>query len=111
MDLTKASREEIERIRDLGAVAYLRGYIRLMVRELEIDESDVEGMNHMLLQMVEPLNIATEAIWRGLMNDKPEEMEKVLARFKESLDQIGEETDGGEGDDGEPGSDLEPGGN
>lgn len=85
-------KETVERIRDLGAVAYLRGYIRLMVRELGLDESDEKGMDHMLLHMVEPLNIATEAIWRGLMKDKPEEMEKVLARFKESLDQIpGEE--------------------
>lgn len=85
------SKEEVERIRDIGAVAYLRGYIRLMVRELGLDESDTEGMNHMLLHMVEPLNVATEAIWRGLMKDKPEEIEKVLARFKESLDQIPEE--------------------
>lgn len=82
------SNEAVKRIRDLGAVAYLRGYIRLMVRELDIDESDTEGMDHMLLQMVEPLNVATEAIWRALMSDKSEEMEKVLARFKESLEPL-----------------------
>lgn len=85
------SQPEIERIRDLGAVAYLRGYVNLMARELDIDTSDIEGMNHMVVLMVEPLNVATEATWRALMNDKPEEMEKVLGRFKESLDKIHEE--------------------
>jgi hypothetical protein len=87
------SREEIVRIRDLGAVAYLRGYVRLMARELGIDESDSDGLDAMVVEMVEPLNVATEAAWRALMKDKPEDMEKVVARFKESLDQIGKGPD------------------
>ena len=89
--MEELTKEAITRMRDLGAAAYLRGYVHLMVRELEIDESDTEGMNHMLLLMVEPLNVATEAIWRAMMKETPEEMEKVLERFKAELDKVRQE--------------------
>jgi hypothetical protein len=62
-----------------------------MARELGVDDSDYSAIQAFVEQMVEPLNIATEAIWRALMNDSPEDMEKVLERFKDSLKAIRDE--------------------
>lgn len=89
-DPAELPREELERGRDLGAATYLSAYIHLMLRELGIAHfaSDTAGVNSMVEQMVEPMNIATEAIWRALMDDHSGEMEKVLERFRESLDAI-----------------------
>lgn len=83
-DPEELSREELERARDLGAVTYCGAYVHLMGRELGVDTSDKESLNHMLLQMVEPMNQATEAIWRALMNDHVGK-EEALIRFRKSL--------------------------
>lgn len=83
-DPSKMPREELERAKDLGAAAYCAAYIHLMARELGIDETDTEGIRTMIVQMVEPMNHATEAIWRALMNDNVGK-EEVLIRFRQSL--------------------------
>lgn len=85
---TKIPREELERMRDLGAVAYHSAYIHLMAHELGVDVSDTEFISDMVVRMIEPMNLATEAIWRAMMNDHSGEIEKVLERFRESLDNI-----------------------
>lgn len=86
-DPSKMPREELERARDLGAAAYCAAYIHLMARELGIDESDTDGIRTMLVQMVEPMNHATETIWRALMNDNLGK-EQALIRFRQSLLEI-----------------------
>lgn len=83
-DPSHLPREELERARDLGAVTYCGAYVHLMGQELGVDTSDKEALNHMLLQMVEPMNQATEAIWRALMNDNVGK-EEALIRFRRSL--------------------------
>lgn len=85
-------KEELKRIRDLSGTTYMSAYVRLMARELEIDESDTMALNDLAIKLVEPLNIATEAAWRALMGDT-QGMEIALSQFGESLDELtGEQT-------------------
>lgn len=88
VDPSSIPKEELERTRDLGAVTYCRSYILLMARTLGVDMADTKAANSMTLQMVEPLNHATEAIWRALMDDRSGEIEKALDRFRQSLDRL-----------------------
>lgn len=77
--------EDLQHARDLGAVTYLRAYILLMMRALHVnDEPDTsDAVNAMILVSVDPLNLATEAIWRAMMQD--EKFEKTIDEFRESL--------------------------
>jgi hypothetical protein len=86
MDL---SREELKQAQIMGATAYMMAYVRLMAIEMsvEVTSEDIRGM---ILEMVDPLNHATEAIWRALMKDYDGSNEAV-DRFKESLDKMTEE--------------------
>lgn len=81
-DPAQLPKEEVERARDLGAVTYCAAYIELMARELGINTR--EGVNQMVSEMIEPLNYATEAIWRALMSDNLGK-EETLIRFRQSL--------------------------
>lgn len=85
-DPSRIPRDELENKRDLGAVIYCGAYIELMRRELDVP-MDKAGMNEMITLMVEPMNHATEAIWRALMSDH-KGLEEVLERFRQSLDQL-----------------------
>jgi hypothetical protein len=76
-------REELEKMRDTGAIMYGLGYIRLMAREIGVDDS-LEGSQEMFYQMIEPMNIAMEAIWRALMEDHIGK-EEALIRFRKAL--------------------------
>jgi hypothetical protein len=87
VDPSSIPREELERTRDLGAVTYCRSYILLMARELGVDMADTKTANSMTLQMVEPMNHATEAIWRALMEDH-EGKERALERLQQSLERL-----------------------
>lgn len=79
--------EELERAQYLGAAAYLTAYLRRMMRAIGVDDSDAAGVNAMVMSMVEPLNHATEAIWRALMKDIIGK-EKAVTKFKESLNRL-----------------------
>lgn len=86
-DPAKIPTEELEHIRDQGAAAYMSAYVRLMMRALKINESDLLGVNGMVVQMIEPLNHATEAIWCALMKDLVGK-EQAITKFKESLNKL-----------------------
>jgi hypothetical protein len=84
-DPAKLPKEELEKMRDTGAIMYGLGYIRLMARELGVTEADsLEGSQLMFYQMIEPMNIAMEAIWRALMEDHIGK-EEALIRFRKAL--------------------------
>jgi len=69
-DQPELSDDDLKRAQYLGAVAYLTAYTRGMARQLGVDDTDREAINQMVVQLVEPLNIATEAAWRAMMSDK-----------------------------------------
>lgn len=68
-----ADDETLRKSQELGAATYLTAYIVRMARAMDINsqqfEADTEGVNQMVLQMIEPLNHATAAIWCALMID------------------------------------------
>lgn len=66
---------------------YLTAYGHLMARELGIDETDDAGIKRMMLQLIEPMNDATDAMWRALMEDR-DGMYKALHRFEDSLTKL-----------------------
>jgi hypothetical protein len=78
---------EIEHARDVGAVTYLGAYLRLMLRALGVPTPDNDEFNVMLLEMVEPMNHATQVIWCALMEDV-NGAERALKEFKDSLPHI-----------------------
>lgn len=80
---SQLSRKMLEHARDVGAATSLSAYVRLMARELDVD-ADNESLTEMVMKMVEPMNIATEAIWRALMHDHVGK-EQALIRFRQSL--------------------------
>lgn len=79
------STEELEYARDLGAATYLSAYIHLMSRALKVDSSNHIEVNLMAAQMVEPLNHAVEACWRGMMNDRSG-MFEAMVRFRKAVE-------------------------
>lgn len=84
-DPVNPATEDLHGARDLGIVTYLRAYILLMMKELGVaDEPDTsDGVNAMILVAIEPINLATEAIWRAMMQD--EKFEDTTDDFRESL--------------------------
>lgn len=74
------SDEVLELARDLGAATYLSACIHLMARHLGVDDSDDEAINAMATQMIESVNLGTEATWCALMSDR-EGMHRALERF------------------------------
>lgn len=86
-DPAKLPKAELEKARDLGAAMYLTAYGHLMARELGIDETDDEGIKRMMLKLIEPMNEATDAMWRSLMEDR-EGMDKAIHRFEDELQRL-----------------------
>lgn len=84
---TKLPVEVLQHARDSGAAAYLNAYIRLMARELDVDDSDTASVTQMILEMIGPMNHATEAIWRAMMDDN-KGMDEALKRFHKSLTHV-----------------------
>lgn len=82
------SNEELRQGRDLAAAVYLTAYIRLMARELGVDELDDEAVRAMALEMIDSLNLGTQAAWCALMNDRPG-MGKALRRLGTAVRSIG----------------------
>lgn len=87
VDPTKLPQGELERARDLGAATYCAAYIRLMMRELGISDRDTGAVNDMMLKMIGPMNAATDAIWRALMEDH-KGMRDALQHFEAELTKI-----------------------
>jgi hypothetical protein len=83
-DPAKIPTSELMHKRDLGAILYLSCYLQMMHRELGIDDVSDEYLRMTVLQMVMPMNHATEAIWRALMHDETG-VEETIQRFRESL--------------------------
>lgn len=75
---------ELQNRQYLGAVVYLSAYLMLMHRELGVDDASDEYLRMTTLQMVMPMNHATEAIWRALMKDA-DGMEKAVQEFRAAL--------------------------
>jgi hypothetical protein len=57
-----------------------------MGRELGVNMSDKEALKGMIMLMVEPMNHATEAIWRTLMEDDGKD--EAIERFRQSLENL-----------------------
>lgn len=87
VDPSAVPSEELKRARDIGAVAYLRSYVLLMAREIGVEMSDTKTANSMTLEMVDPINHATEATWRALMEDT-DGKEAAIERFRQSLERL-----------------------
>lgn len=51
------------------------------------EDLDQEAVNAMALQMLESLNVATEATWRALMKDKSG-MYETLGRQRKTLEKL-----------------------
>lgn len=86
-DSGRLSTEELEQSYEMGMAMFCSAYVQLMTRELGIDVQDKEALKPMILQMVEPMNDATEAVWRALMHDHLGK-EEALIRFRKALLEI-----------------------
>lgn len=83
----RLSDEQLREAQAMGAAAYLTAYTRLMARALGIDDDSPEAINKMVMVMIEPLNNATEATFRALMNDR-KGMYKALKTLRESVEEL-----------------------
>ena len=83
-DPAKIPTSELMHKRDLAAALYFTCYLQMMHRELGVDDASGEYLRMTVLQMVMPMNHATEAIWRALMHDETG-VEEAIQRFRESL--------------------------
>lgn len=79
--------QQLKDARNLAGSTYLGAYVHLMCRALKVDDSDMESVNAMALQLVEPLNLGVEAGWRALMGDTVG-MDQTLDRLRRHLDEI-----------------------
>lgn len=86
VDPNVLSREALQEMQARGASLYLDAYVRLMARALGVDAVNAEVLG-MMVMMIDPLNHATEAIWRAMMKDGVGAL-GALDRFKESLDEF-----------------------
>lgn len=87
-DPAELSVEELEALRDQGAAIYMSAYLQLMARHLGVYAglTDTDGLNAMAMAMVEPLNLATRAMWYALMNDH--KLDEALFEFRESVSNL-----------------------
>lgn len=85
-DPAKVPDSLLEYGRDTGAVMYLTAYVRLMCRAIGVDDTNVDAVQAMVVQMVEPLSKATEATWRAMMAD--DEWTEIVEQFKHRLQEL-----------------------
>lgn len=78
------SSDELKEMQTQGAIIYLKAYIHGMGRGLNIESLPENEIRQMIIEMVEPINLATETIWRGMMNDH-NGMQETLKRFEKSV--------------------------
>lgn len=84
-DPSSLSDEQLERARDLGGATYLSAYVTLMSRKLDIDIIP-EALRPMVLKMIIPVNLATEAAWCAQTNDLAG-MNRTLERLRVLLEE------------------------
>jgi hypothetical protein len=82
-DPSKIPTSELIAIRDLAAVTHMGANIRILMRELGVEEND-DAIRAMLLQMVIPMNHAFDATWRALMKDV-DGSEEAVQHFRACL--------------------------
>lgn len=78
---------ELKSKRDLGAVVYLSCYLQLMHRALGVDNIHDDYLRMTALQMVIPINYATEATWRAMMDDR-KGADEALANLRDCLEAL-----------------------
>lgn len=81
-----AKREALRTYHHRGAAIYLSAYIGLMMDGMGVKATTKSEINALALEMVEPLNIATEAIWRAMMSDQ--EWATTGQRFEDALTKL-----------------------
>lgn len=86
-DAANLSDDDLKRARDLGAATYVTAYVTMMAKELGIKDIDLAAANALAMHMVEPLNLATEATFRKLMEDDAGTAD-TLRRFHMALKQL-----------------------
>jgi hypothetical protein len=67
-DASKLPTSEVIAIRDLTAATYMAANVRIVMRELGVEE-DEDAIREFVLRMVVPMNHAFDATWRALMKD------------------------------------------
>jgi len=75
---------DMMRMRDLGAAVYLSAYVHLLARNLGIDDKDHEAINAFASALVEPVNLAAEAAFRALVNDRAGS-DELMDQLREQL--------------------------
>lgn len=88
-ELGGLSDEELNRAKLLGAATYVSAYLRQMARAIGAEVDD-EGLNVMVVELIDTLNAATMAMWGAVVGDElvmrrgqdefKRELEKVLER-------------------------------
>jgi hypothetical protein len=86
-DPSSLSDDQLERARDLGGATFLSAYVTMMARKLEVPV-DNDAARAMAMQMIMPLNLAAEAAWRALMDDR-EGADDAIGRLRLVLDTLG----------------------
>lgn len=92
-DERRLSEEELKSVRDLGCASHLAAYVHLMIRTLGISpDPSNESVNLMVIDMIDPVNVAVEAAWRAMMQDRPgvidamrrqqTQLEKIIAKYE-----------------------------
>lgn len=82
-DPSKLPTDEVIAIRDLTAATYLAANVRIVMRELGVEEDD-DAIREFVLRMVVPMNHAFDATWRGLMKDV-DGLEVAMQNFRACL--------------------------
>lgn len=85
--MPRLSDTDLRRARDLGAATYLSSYTHLMGRQLKIEGMEDDAINAMALEMVEPLNFATQAAWCAMMGDH-QGMHNALRKQRLALEKL-----------------------
>lgn len=82
-DPSKLPTDEVIAIRDLTAATYLAANVRIVMRELGVEEDD-DAIRMFVLQLVVPMNHAFDATFRALMKDV-DGSEEAIQHFRACL--------------------------
>lgn len=76
--------EAVEYVQQRGLAMYLGAYVNRIIKKTGVPQPEPDSTVDMAEVMVEPLNKATETIWRAMMGDP--EWERCLDEFKGLLE-------------------------